>query len=155
MQLRETDSYGEWVIRKVQQEAGGEVNPLPAEVLTAARVVWPRIPSLVASEIKREGSVRKAETLAADIWEGVLRSVGRAARRNGNYASSIRDPESYLLVAFQQRFRRFQKTENRRRHQVSVRLSKPRSGLGRGRTRQRIVGLLKAGKVKESAYAAG
>jgi hypothetical protein len=39
MQLRETDSYGEWVIRKLQEEAGGEVNALPAEVLTAARVV--------------------------------------------------------------------------------------------------------------------
>jgi len=37
MQLRETDSYGEWVIRKLKQEAGGEANPLPAEVLTAAR----------------------------------------------------------------------------------------------------------------------
>ena len=114
--MRETDSYGEWVIRKVQQEAGGELNPLPAEVLTAARVVWHRIPGLVASEIKREGSVREAETLAADIWEGVLRLVGRAVQRNGNYASSIRDPESYLLVAFQHRFRRFLKTENSRRH---------------------------------------
>jgi hypothetical protein len=91
MKSSETDSYGEWVIRKLQQEAGGEVNPLPAEVLTAARVVWPRIPGLVASEIKREGSVREAETLAADIWEGVLRSVGRAAQRNGNFGSSIRD----------------------------------------------------------------
>jgi hypothetical protein len=87
MESRETDSYGEWVIRKLQ--AGGDANPLPAEVLAAARVVWPRIPALVASEIKAEGSIREAEALAADIWEGVLRSVGKAIGRKGKYASSI------------------------------------------------------------------
>jgi DNA-directed RNA polymerase specialized sigma24 family protein len=111
----ETDSYGEWVIRKLQQEAGGHANPLPAEVLAAARVVWPRFPALVAAEIKSEGSLREAEALAAEIWEEVLRSVSRAIGRNGNYASSIRDHEAYLLVAFQHRFRRFQKAEHGRR----------------------------------------
>ena len=96
MESSATDSYGEWVIRRLQQEAGGDANPLPAEVLTAARVVWPRIPVLVANEIKPQGSLREAEVLAAEIWEGVLRSVSRAVGRNGNYASSIRDPEAYL-----------------------------------------------------------
>ena len=113
MESRETDSYGEWVIRKLQ--AGGDANSLPAEVLAAARVVWPRIPAFVARESKQEGSLREAEALAAEIWEGVLRSVGRAIGRNGHYASSIRDPEAYLLVAFQHRFRRFQKGERTRR----------------------------------------
>lgn len=116
MESRETDSYGEWVIRKLEQEAGGNGNPLPARVLAAARVVWPRIPALAANEIKQEGSLREAEALAADIWEGVLRSVARAVQRNGNYASSIRDPESYLLVAFHHRFRRFLKAEQSQRH---------------------------------------
>lgn len=110
-----TDSYGEWVIRKLQQEAGGNAYPFPAEVLAAARMVWPRIPALVAAEIKPERSLREAEALAAEIWEEVLRSVSRAIGRNGNYASSIRDPESYLLVAFQHRFRRFRKAEHGRR----------------------------------------
>ena len=45
----------------------------------------------------------------------MLRSVGKAIERKGNYASSIRDPESYLLVAFHHRFRRFQKAEQGRR----------------------------------------
>jgi DNA-directed RNA polymerase specialized sigma24 family protein len=115
MESSEKDSYGEWVIRKLQQEAGRDANPFPAEVLAAARVVWPRIPALVAREIKPEGSIREAEALAAEIWEGVLRSVSRAIVRNGNYASSIRDPEAYLLVAFQHRLRRFQKAEHGRR----------------------------------------
>ena len=115
MESRETDSYGEWLIRKLQQQAGEDGHPLPAEVLAAARVVWRRIPAIVASETKREGSIREAEALAGDIWEGVLRSVGKALQRKGNYASSIRDPESYLLVAFHHRFRRFQKREHGRR----------------------------------------
>jgi len=116
MESNQTDSYGEWVIRKLQQEAEGNAHHFPAEVLSAARVVWPRIPALVAGEIKPEGSLREAEALAGEIWEGVLRSVSRAIGRNGNYASSIRDPEAYLLVAFQHRFRRFQKAEHGRRN---------------------------------------
>ena len=46
---------------------------------------------------------------------GTLSIGALAIRRNGNYASSIRDPESHLLVAFHHRFRRFQKTEHGRR----------------------------------------
>ena len=115
MESSATDSYGEWVIRKLEQEAGGDAHPFPVEVLAAARVVWPRLPALVTRESKQEASLREAEALASEIWEGVLRSVGRAIGRNGNYASSIRDPEAYLLVAFQHRFRRFQKVEHGRR----------------------------------------
>jgi DNA-directed RNA polymerase specialized sigma24 family protein len=115
MESSATDSYGEWVIRRLQQEAGGDADPFPAAVMAAARMVWPRICTLVANEIKPQGSLREAEVLAAEIWEGVLRSVSRAIGRNGNYASSIRDPEAYLLVAFQHRFRRFQKAEHGRR----------------------------------------
>ena len=214
MESGATDSYGEWVIRKLQQEASGDAHPFPADVLAAARVVWPRIPALVARESKQEGSLREAEALAAEIWEGVLRSVGRAIGRNGHYASSIRDPEAYLLVAFQHRFRRFQKGERTRRErfqsvsadfdlglvegardatwileleraitvrQISDRMDRwtkkawqarqfgyswkeiaARSGLseqaakkkfeyGLEKTRQRIVGLLKAGRAKEPA----
>jgi len=214
MESSATDSYGEWVIRKLQQEAEGNAHHFPAEVLSAARMVWPRIPVLVAAEIKPEGSLREAEALAAEIWEGVLRSVGRAIGRNGNYASPIRDPEAYLLVAFQHRFRRFQKAEHGRRdrfpsastsldlglvegardatwileleraitvRQITERMDPwtkkawqarqfgyswkeiaGRSGLseqaakkkfeyGLEKTRQRIVGLLKTGRTKESA----
>ena len=79
MESREKpDSYGEWAIRRVQQEAGEGGNVLPAEVITTARVVWPRAVAVVASELNREGSGREAETLAAEIWEGVLRSVAKA-----------------------------------------------------------------------------
>jgi DNA-directed RNA polymerase specialized sigma24 family protein len=115
MEPRETDSYGEWIIRKLQLEAGGDANVLPARVIAAARTVWPRVATLVASDLKPEGSTREAEALASDIWGGVLRSVAKTVRRNGNYAASIREPEAYLLVAFRHRFHRHQRAERCRR----------------------------------------
>jgi len=115
MEPRETDSYGEWVIRKLGEEAEGHGNPLPAEAISAARVVWPRVATLVASELKREGSHRESEALAADIWEGVLRSVAKALQRKGNSGPTIREFEPYLLAAFHHRFHRFLKAEHGRR----------------------------------------
>jgi hypothetical protein len=114
MELRETDSYGEWLIRRLQLEAVGDAGRLPDALIAAARVVRPRVVALVAGQLKREGSVRDAEALAAEIWEGVLQSVAKAARRNGHYTASIREPESYLFVAFRHRFRRFQKADRGR-----------------------------------------
>jgi hypothetical protein len=85
MEPRDTDSYGQWIIRKVQQEARGHANRLPAQVITAACTVWPRVAALVASELRREGSIREAEALAADIWEGVLRSVAKLVQRKWQF----------------------------------------------------------------------
>lgn len=115
MERREIDSYGEWVIRNLEGEAKAGASHLSAAVLRAAMVVWPRVVALVANELKREGSSEESWALAVDIWEGVLRSVIKAVNRNGDSSASIRDPESYLLVAFQHRFRRFQKAERVRR----------------------------------------
>ena len=116
MQPREKpDSYGEWAIRRVLQEAEENGRPLPAEVIAVARMVWPRAAAIVASELKWEGSGREAEALAAEIWEGVLRSVAKALQRKSDSGSTVRDFEPYLLAAFQHRFHRFQKAERGRR----------------------------------------
>jgi DNA-directed RNA polymerase specialized sigma24 family protein len=109
------DSYGEWAIRRVQQETGENRDPLPAEVIITARKVWPRVAAVVANELKREGSGREAEALAAEIWEGVLRSVAKALQRKGDSSSTVRNFEPYLLAAFHHRFHRFQRAERGRR----------------------------------------
>jgi hypothetical protein len=64
---------------------------------------------------ERQGSNLEAVALAADIWEAVLRSVAKAFHRKREYASTIEDFESYLLIAFHHRFHRFLKTEQERR----------------------------------------
>jgi hypothetical protein len=122
---RETDSYGEWVIRKLEQEAGGYGNPLPAQAINAARVIWPRVATLVTIELKREGSGRESEALAADIWEGVLRSVAKALQRKGDSGPTIKDFELYLLAAFHHRFHRFLKVEHGRARKISVLFGEP------------------------------
>ena len=109
------DPYGDWVLHKVQQETGGNPDPLPEEVLAAARGAWPRVVIHATRELERESSSREAEALAADIWEAVLRSVSKALQRKGVYTSSIGDLESYLLAAFHHRFHRFLKAEHERR----------------------------------------
>src|SRR2546427_830119 len=109
------DPYGEWVLHRVQQETGGNPDPLPEEVLAAARAAWPRVVIHATRELERESSSREAEARAADIWEAVLRSVSKALQRKGEYRSSIGDLESYLLAAFHHRFHRFLKAEHERR----------------------------------------
>jgi DNA-directed RNA polymerase specialized sigma24 family protein len=113
--MERPDPYGEWVLQKVQQETGGNQAPIPEEVLAAARATWPRILIHATREFERQGSNLEAVALAADIWEGVLRSVAKAFHRKGEYASTIEDFESYLLIAFHHRFHRFLKTEQERR----------------------------------------
>jgi DNA-directed RNA polymerase specialized sigma24 family protein len=93
---------------------------LPAEVITTARAVWPPVVAAVASELKREGSGRDSEALAAEIWEGVLRSVAKALQRKSTSGSGVRDFEPYLLAAFHHRFHRFQKAERGRRDRFQL-----------------------------------
>lgn len=114
-QMEKADPYGEWVLRKIEQEASENANPLPAALIAAARAAWPRAAAHAARELQQEGSSREAQALVADIWEAVLRSVSKALRRKGDYTSSIGDLKSYLLAAFHHRFHRFLKAERKRR----------------------------------------
>jgi DNA-directed RNA polymerase specialized sigma24 family protein len=114
------DSYGDWAIGRVQQEAEEDGSVFPAEVITTARAVWPRVVAAVATELKREGSGRDSEALAAEIWEGVLRSVAKALQRKSTSSSGVRDFEPYLLAAFHHRFHRFQKAERGRRDRFQL-----------------------------------
>jgi DNA-directed RNA polymerase specialized sigma24 family protein len=113
--MEKSDPYGEWVLRKIQQETARNLDALPEEVLTAARAAWPRVLAHAKRALQREGSNPESDALAADIWEGVLRSVSKALERKGEYSSSIADFESYLLAAFHHRFHRFLKAEHARR----------------------------------------
>ena len=113
--MEKHDPYGEWVLHKIQQEATGTPDPLPAALLAAARATWPRAVGHAVRQLQQQGSNQESEALAADIWEAVLRSVSKALQRKAEYTSSIGDLQSYLLAAFHHRFHRFLKTEDKRR----------------------------------------
>ena len=109
------DPYGEWILRKIQEDTPGNATPFPRALIAAAQATWPRIVAHAVRELHQEGSARESQALAADIWETVLRSVCKALQRKAEYASSIEDLESYLVAAFHHRFHRFLKTEHKRR----------------------------------------
>ena len=109
------DPYGEWVLRRIQEDTPGNATPLPPALIAAAQATWPRVVAHATRELQHEGSIRESEALAADIWEAVLRSVCKALQRKGEYASSVGDMESYLVAAFYHRFHRFLKSEHKRR----------------------------------------
>jgi DNA-directed RNA polymerase specialized sigma24 family protein len=109
------DLYGEWVLRKIQEDTPANATPLPPALITAARATWPRVVAHAVREGQHEGSIQESEALAADIWETVLRSVSKALQRKGESASSVVDLESYLAAAFYHRFHRFLKSEQKRR----------------------------------------
>jgi len=109
------DPYGEWILRKIQEDTPGNATPLPPALIAAAQATWPRVVAHARRELQHEGSIRESEALAADIWEAVLRSVCKALQRKGEYASSVGDMESYLVAAFYHRFHRFLKSEHKRR----------------------------------------
>ena len=70
--MEKSDSYGEWIIRKVQQEAGGPESFLPAEVIAAARMVWPRVAAVVAKRISPSGTEKSK---SSRVPTGIVSSV--------------------------------------------------------------------------------
>jgi RNA polymerase sigma factor (sigma-70 family) len=71
-------------------------------------------------ELAQKNSATETEALAAEVWEGVLKSVSKAVQRKGASSSTIGDLESYLFAAFHHRFNRALKTEQRRRDTIEL-----------------------------------
>src|SRR5260370_1623154 len=61
------DLYGEWVLHKVQQETDGIPDPLPEEILVAARAAWPPVVIHATRELEPESSSRDAEAPPAHL----------------------------------------------------------------------------------------
>lgn len=108
------DPHGEWVLLRSNQRQGEDPEHLDGELLAAARQAWP----CVLAHVRRELGTRRFDVdetaLAADVWEGVLRSVWRTRQRRTDHRPPIADLESYLIGAFHHRFNRFLKREQRR-----------------------------------------
>jgi len=67
---------------------------------------------------KELGPDRRA--LAAEVWERVLRSVGKTRQRNKDNRPPISDLQSYLIGVFHHRFNRLLKTEQRRAETIEL-----------------------------------
>jgi len=114
------DPYGEWVLLGHKEGESGQPLAADGELLSAAREAWPHVLAHARLELrgKELGSDRTA--LAAEVWERVLRSVGKTRQRNKHNRPPISDLQSYLIGVFHHRFNRLLKTEQRRAETIEL-----------------------------------
>jgi RNA polymerase sigma factor (sigma-70 family) len=112
--MQKPDPYGEWVILGSSQGKGDSPQPIDEELLAAAREAWPRVLAHARRELADKGLGPDKTTLAADVWEGVLRSVSRTFQRRRDDRTAVSDLQSYLIGIFHHRFNRVLKKERRR-----------------------------------------
>lgn len=104
----------EWILSGAHQK--GERNQ---ELLECARRAWPRALSYARRQVPLHVSIDEKESLAAEVWECVLRSVSRTLGRR-RAPQKILDLESYLIGAFQHRLNRALKKERQRERTISL-----------------------------------
>ena len=100
----------EWVLSNSPQLENNR------ELTEIARRLWPRVRAHARKQLAKQSS-DDSETLAAEVWESVLRSVSKTLGRHHETAPTILNLESYLFGAFLHRFNRALKRE-RRRHEI-------------------------------------
>ena len=96
-----------WVLSNSRQL---ENNP---ELTEIASRLWPRVRAHARKQLATQNS-DDSETLAAEVWESVLRSVSKTLARHHETTSTVLNLESYLFGAFLHRFNRALKRERKR-----------------------------------------
>jgi DNA-directed RNA polymerase specialized sigma24 family protein len=113
------DPYGEWVLFGHKDGAARPVG-IDDELLAAAREAWPRMLAHVRTELAGKEFGRERTAIAAEVWDGVLRSVAKTRQRNKNNRPPISDIQSYLIGVFHHRFNKFLKKEQRRLETIEL-----------------------------------
>lgn len=111
--MGKADPYGDWVLFGGEDGAARLVG-IDDELLAAAREAWPRMLAHARTELAGQEFGRERTAIAAEIWDGVLRSVAKTRQRNKNHRPPISDLQSYLIGVFHHRFNKFLKKEQRR-----------------------------------------
>jgi RNA polymerase sigma factor (sigma-70 family) len=84
------------------------------ELVAVARRLWPRIQAHAVRE-QPQKSPDEAITIASDVWESTLQSVGKTIVRSNGRGIQIRDLDAYLFGIFIHRFNRALRKERKRR----------------------------------------
>jgi RNA polymerase sigma factor (sigma-70 family) len=84
------------------------------ELVAVARRLWPRIQAHAVKE-QPQKSPDEAITIASDVWESTLQSVGKTIVRSNGRGIQIRDLDAYLFGIFIHRFNRALRKERKRR----------------------------------------
>jgi len=108
------DPYGDWVLFRASEEEGESAASQDDALICAAREVWPRVLAHAKKELTANGLGSDHFSVAAQVWERMLRSVSRTRQRNTDHHQPIADLQSYLFLAFVHRFNRTLLREQRR-----------------------------------------
>ncbi|MGA2483737.1 MAG: hypothetical protein ABSF92_11550 [Candidatus Acidiferrales bacterium] len=108
------DPYGDWVLFRASEEEGESAASQDDALICAAREVWPRVLAHAKKELTANGLGSDHFSIAAQVWERMLRSVSRTRQRNTDHHQPIADLQSYLFLAFVHRFNRTLLREQRR-----------------------------------------
>ena len=112
--MAKTDPYGDWVLFPTKEgEAACSISS-DEQLISAARKAWPKVLAHAQREFHERDLGPDSTSMAAQIWERVLRSVSKTRQRNATHRPSISDLESYLIGAFHHRFNRTLLREQKR-----------------------------------------
>jgi hypothetical protein len=104
--MTKPDPYGDWVLFPGCEEESKNPPVSDDELILAARQVWPRVLVHAKKELRVNGLTAESDSMAAQVWERMLRSVSRTRLRNSDHPQAIADLQSYLFLAFVHRFNR-------------------------------------------------
>jgi hypothetical protein len=118
--MSKPDPYGDWVLFPADE--GQSLNPpaIDDELILAAREVWPRVLVHAKRELNADGLGADSASMAAQVWEQMLRSVSKTRRRNTDPRQPIADLQSYLFLAFVHRFNRAIQQEQKHAERIEL-----------------------------------
>ena len=118
--MSKPDPYGDWVLFPASE--GESKNPSVAdnELILAAREVWPRVLAHAKKELNANSLGSDNSSMAAQVWEQMLRSVSKTRQRNTYPRQPIADLQSYLFLAFVHRFNRAVQQEQKHAERLEL-----------------------------------
>ena len=113
------DPSPDWIISSY---SSGTISGVSGQeqLLQSARRVWPNVRSHVSRELGPQQRDPENATLAAEVWEDVLQSIGRGLGRLRVSSAEIGDMDAYLMGAFCHRFNRIRRLQERRERTIQL-----------------------------------
>src|SRR5712664_4164223 len=95
--MSKPDPYGDWVLFPASEGESKNPSPTDNELILAAREVWPRVLAHAKKELNANDLGSDSASMAAHVWEQMLRSVSKTRQRITDPSQSIADLQSYLF----------------------------------------------------------
>lgn len=118
--MEKPDPYGDWVLFPASEKESKKQPVSDEELILAAREVWPRALVYAKKELSTNRLGSDATSMAAQVWECMLRSVSRTRQRYTNPRQPIADLQSYLFLAFVHRFKRAVQQEEKHAERIEL-----------------------------------